>query len=392
MGKLGKTTIIIFTYGYIPIGIYGVARHVERLTKYLLKQGLNIVIITKGERDLPCCEEDETGALIIRTPSAGISFKDEKFKGAMGVFIYTLFSCLFSLKIVKKRNVLLLHGNGSYYGGWQAALAAFLTKRPFTVTIHGAGIDYYRHLRKPPLVLRFLKWAKAVIVQKESAIPILKRWGIPEERIFYVEEGAIDTEWFRPPLKDFKRERAPQIAFVGRLIRFKDPLLLVEAAPLILKRFPEARFVFAGDGYLRPEIERRARNLGIGDKVMLLGEVLDVRKVYWSSNVFVALSPYNNFSDLAMLEAMACGLPVVATNSGETYKIIRHGWNGLLVRPRDSRDLADKVMAVLENPALAKKLGQNARRTVLERYDLRLFGHRMLAVFLKVIREAQGLV
>ncbi len=377
-----RASIAIFTFHYLPTKVYGIERHVERLSSFLSKQGLRAIVITHGYPGLPRREEPEPGVLIARTPSLGVRYGERGLMGYFHLMLFTLLAPLVALKLAKEEGVALMHGNGSYYGGWQAALAALLARRPLTITIHGSGVDYYRHHKRPPLTLRFLRWARAVIVQKETAIPILERWGIPRDRIFYVEEGAVDTDRFRPPPADWRKpDGERRIAFVGRLIKFKDPLLLVEAAPLILERCPEARFVFAGEGYLRPVIERRAEELGIRDKVVLLGQVLDVRPVYWSADVFVALSPYNNFSDLAMLEAMACGLPVVATNSGETYKTIRDGWNGLLVRPRDPVDLAEKILRILNDPELARRLGENARRTVLERYSLRCFGKEMLKVF-----------
>ncbi|RLF09019.1 MAG: hypothetical protein DRJ69_05425 [Thermoprotei archaeon] len=375
----GRPWIMIFSHGYPPLGLYGVARHVERLARYLSARGLGVIVVAGGREGLPSLERLNERCLVVRIKRP---IAPRKWHDTCRLIRYSLISPLVALGLVRRFNIALVHGNGSYYGGWQAAITAILARRPLTITIHGSGVDYYRHLHRPPLALLFLRWASAVIVQKESAICILERWGIPRKRIFYVEEGAVDTDWFRPaPPTGGHAE--PRISFVGRLTRFKDPLLLVEAAPLVLKRFPDAHFVFAGDGYLRPHIERRAEELRIHDKIELLGEVIDTRQVYWSSDVFVALSPYNNFSDLSMLEAMACGLPVIATNSGETYKTIRHGWNGLLVRPRDPEDLAEKILMVLENPGLARRLGENARKTVLERYSIRIFGERMLNVFIR---------
>ena len=376
--------MLIFSHGYPPLGLYGVARHVERLAHFLSSKGIGVVVITGGGDSLPNFERIAERWLVIRLKPPVLPMKK---RDLWRLIWYTLISPLIALKLIRKLGASLIHGNGSYYGGWQASLASFLTRRPFTVIIHGYGIDYYRHHKRPPFALLFLKRAKAIIVQKETAIPVLERWGISRERVFYVEEGAIDIDWFKPPPPGWRKENAErQVAFVGRLTRFKDPLLLIEAAPYILEGYPEARFVFAGDGYLKSRIEHRARELGIDDKVVLLGEVMDVRPIYWSSDVFVATSPYNNFSDLAMLEAMACGMPVVATNSGETHKTIKHGWNGLLVRPGDPIDLAEKVLMLLKDLELAKRLGENARKTVIERYSIEVMGEQMLKVFRKALK------
>ena len=382
----GRAGIAIFSFHYLPFKVYGVERHVERLSNFLSKRGITVIVITRGYLGSPSYEISESGVTIVRTPSFSVPKGGGRIAELLDLMFYTLSAPLLALKLTKRKSITIMHGNGHYGGGWQAALASLLTRRPFTVTIHGYGIDYYRGHKRLPPVLRFLKRAGAIIVQKETAITILKRWGIPEERIFYIEEGAIDADHFRPPT-DEERQRLcdneRRIVFVGRLIRFKDPLLLIEAAPLILKHYPNVRFVFAGEGYLRPVIERRAEELGVKDRITLLGQVLDVRPVYWSADVFVALSPYNNFSDLAMLEAMACGLPVVATNSGETYKIIKNGWNGLLTKPRNPADLAEKVLMILKDPVLAQRLGRNARKTVLDRYNLKSFSRKMLEAFLK---------
>jgi len=303
----------------------------------------------------------------------------------MLIFEYTLFSVILAPKFVKKFNLDILYGNGSYFGGWQAALVHLLTKRPFVVVIHGSGVDYYKHYSTLPIMYHFLKWAAAIIVQKTSAIRILMKWGIPKEKIFYVEEGAVDTELFKP-IAYAKSVSKHYIAFVGRLIKFKDPELLIEAAPLILREKQEAEFLFAGDGPLRPILEEKVKKLSLEKKVHFLGVVQDVRRIYHMSDVFVALSPYNNFSDLAMLEAMSCGLPVVATNSGETYKIIKDGWNGFLIEPKNAEQLKEKILLILNNPSLAKQLGKNARKTVLENYSLNRFINETLWVLLSTFK------
>jgi glycosyltransferase involved in cell wall biosynthesis len=152
---------------------------------------------------------------------------------------------------------------------------------------------------------------------------------------------------------------------VARLAEQKGHRTLLEAVPLVRERHPEARFAIAGDGELREELEQRARELG--DHVAMLGNRSDVPDLLASFAVFAYPSRFEGLC-LAVLEAQAAGVPVVATPVGGIRETVVDGETGLLTPPDDPRALADRIVRLLDDPALARRLADRARERV-QRYS-----------------------
>jgi glycosyltransferase involved in cell wall biosynthesis len=152
---------------------------------------------------------------------------------------------------------------------------------------------------------------------------------------------------------------------VARLVEQKDQRALVEAAPAILERFPDARFVVVGDGPLRAELERRADGLPFE----LTGARDDVPELLAGFDVFAFPSRFEGLC-LAVIEAQAAGVPVVATPVGGIRETVVDGETGLLVPVGDAAALAAAVCRLLEDPELSARLAAEARSRVRERYSV----------------------
>jgi glycosyltransferase involved in cell wall biosynthesis len=168
-----------------------------------------------------------------------------------------------------------------------------------------------------------------------------------------------------------KREGRPLVGNVARLAAQKDHRTLLSAAALM----PEADFAIAGEGELRDELERAA-----GPNVRLLGRRSDVPDVLASLDVFAFPSLYEGLC-LAVIEAQAAGVPVVATAVGGIKETVVDGETGLLVPPRDPEALAAAIRWVLEHPAEAGGLADEARRRAIERYSLQRMIDETLALY-----------
>ena len=165
---------------------------------------------------------------------------------------------------------------------------------------------------------------------------------------------------------------------VARLAPQKGHATLLEAAPRVLERHPDVRFAIAGDGELRSELERAAAPLG--DRVAFLGARDDVPDLLASFDVFAFPSLFEGLC-LAVIEAQAAGVPVVATPVGGIVENVVDGETGLLVPPRDPRALADAIVRLLDDPALARSLADRARPKVLKRYSRERMVERTLALY-----------
>ncbi len=140
------------------------------------------------------------------------------------------------------------------------------------------------------------------------------------------------------------------VLFVGRLQKQKAPERLINAFYSLLQIQPDARLILAGDGNLRSQVEDQIKELGLGDKVQLLGAVTPqiIRLCYQSSDV-LALSSNFEGMPICVLESLACGLPVVSTNVGEISRVVKSGVNGEIVENKNDHDIAQALFKVLNN-------------------------------------------
>jgi glycogen synthase len=160
----------------------------------------------------------------------------------------------------------------------------------------------------------------------------------------------------------------PVIVAVAELRPAKGMISLVEAMPEVLAHRPEARLAIAGDGSEREVLEDRIRELGLEDRVKLLGHMSDVAEVLAGAAVFVNPA-WSEAFPYSILEAMSMALPIVATDVGGTDEAVRDGATGRLVRPHDSEALAAALIGVLDDPESANRMGRAARELLLEEFS-----------------------
>lgn len=162
---------------------------------------------------------------------------------------------------------------------------------------------------------------------------------------------------------------AQVLGSVANLHPYKGHLDILGAAPGILSEVPDCRFLFVGrDAGSGSAVAEQAARMGIADRVVLTGEREDVPQLLQCMNVFILASHEEGFSN-AILEAMASGLPVIATRVGGNPEAVLDEVTGFLVPPRDSNAIATAAIPLLRNPELAADLGQRGRKRVSERFS-----------------------
>jgi glycosyltransferase involved in cell wall biosynthesis len=162
--------------------------------------------------------------------------------------------------------------------------------------------------------------------------------------------------------------KALVVSTVGRLTAIKHHELLLEAAREIAAAQPRAIFLIAGDGELRPSLEARAHALGLAERVRWLGWRRDLPTVYGATDVFV-LTSRNEGTPVALIEAMAAGVPGVATAVGGVPDVLTDDSMGLLVPPDAAAAIAAAVIRLLSSEQARREMGRQARQAVLARYD-----------------------
>jgi glycosyltransferase involved in cell wall biosynthesis len=188
------------------------------------------------------------------------------------------------------------------------------------------------------------------------AFPTLER-GI---RVYAVPNG-VDTGFFTP---GDEPRRPGSVLMAGTLSPSKDHATLLDAVALLAGKRP-VELLLAGDGILRADLERRATDLRVQTHVRFLGTAsrADLLRLYRQTAVF-AFSTKGEGSPLAMLEAMACGLPVAASDVPGVREILEGGRRGLPVSPGDAAAMASAIERLLDDPESARRLGVAARQYV----------------------------
>ena len=181
-------------------------------------------------------------------------------------------------------------------------------------------------------------------------------------------------------------ERGLRVGAVGRLEYRKDHLTLVRAAARVVSEIPAATFFLAGEGPDRPKIEAEIARLNLGSSVFLLGERHDVPELLHSFDVYV-LSSITEGLSLSILEAMAAGCPVVATDVGGNPELLDDGRAGILTAARDPEALALAIIRLLKSPAQRETLAQAARHRALERFDVHSVARRLEALYERAVLE-----
>jgi glycosyltransferase involved in cell wall biosynthesis len=182
--------------------------------------------------------------------------------------------------------------------------------------------------------------------------------------------GTLPDAWLEGPL----------VGVVARLQPEKGVATFLEAAARVSKVSPEARFLVVGDGPLREELLGLAKRVGVGDRVRFLGYRVDARALIGLLDVLVIPS-LTEGSPLIVLEAMAAGIPVVASAVGGIPDQARHGEEGILVPPGDPSALANALGALLRDPAHARRLGETGRRRTENEFSHETLVRRIEAVY-----------
>ncbi|MFC1693427.1 glycosyltransferase [Candidatus Latescibacterota bacterium] len=151
----------------------------------------------------------------------------------------------------------------------------------------------------------------------------------------------------------------------------------------VVKKHPEARFLFAGDGEMRLAIEKNIYNLGLEKNVILLGFVEDISTVYMAADIF-ALSSHEEGLCTSILDAMYFSLPLVSTNAGGIPELIQDGVNGLIVPVGDYISLAEKLNILIENPERRKKMGARSLQ-ILEQNKIENTIEKTLDVYVELL-------
>jgi glycosyltransferase involved in cell wall biosynthesis len=201
---------------------------------------------------------------------------------------------------------------------------------------------------------------------------VIQRYAAPAGRTVVIYNG-VDLGRFPPPDSDpaspARQSGDGLVITVGRLVAQKDLVLFLEAAALVARQRPRTRFVVAGNGPCRQELQDTADRLGLAGTVTFLGERDDVPALLLAADVFWLTSSWEGLPNV-LLEAMAAGRPIVARAVGACSEVVQDGVTGFLVAERDPRAFARHTLTLLADPDLAETMGAEGRRRASEKFSV----------------------
>ncbi len=300
------------------------------------------------------------------------------------------------------------HNNSGY--GFPNALEKRHLKKPFIHIIHGPLADEYEQAllsghqsARSGLANRFMKHqakqeetmakraSQIIAVSKYSQGKILEHYDVEEAKIRVVPNG-VDVEKFKP-IKDTSAAKRkfglgdePCVLFVGSLVPRKGLPFLVEAAKKVVRQQADAKFLIVGEGPLKSQIDHTLSEANLSGNFVFLGNQKEeaLIELYNCADVFV-LPSIQEGQGIVLLEAQACGRPVVAFGVGGVNEAVRNGETGLLVKGGDSGGLAEALLKLLLDESLRAELGVNGRRFVSENFTWDVCAGKMLRVYLEAL-------
>jgi glycosyltransferase involved in cell wall biosynthesis len=267
--------------------------------------------------------------------------------------------------VLKRENIGVLHAHRYKENLLALLLAKRLGVRELVTTMHGlpeapqnrgAAVRAVGLMHRLDLFIVSTFFSKAVAVSSEMQRVLLDRYGFREDRLRVIRNGGRFPDLVAAPGAE---SRPLHIGTVGRLVPIKGLDLFLEVAAAIRRQEPNVRFSILGDGPLREELGGQAVRLGIADRVEFMTPRPDPYGYYGSLDVYLNTSVHEGLP-LSIVEAMACGKPIVSAAVGGIPEIVVHEKHGFLVQGRDPLRFAERCLTLMRDNRLRHAMGQDA--------------------------------
>lgn len=270
-------------------------------------------------------------------------------------------------ELYKKFNFDIIHAHRVFPEGVAAVLLGGVHKKPVVITLHGSDINYWAksYFIRKMIIFSLDKADKIIAVSKALKSQILEM-GIADGKI-EVLFNAVDTNKFKPLNKIDARKKLGLpvgkkiIIFVGNLVMVKSPLFLLESIHQIREKGKDDfLLVMIGDGVLKDEIENKINKFSLQVVIKLVGAKPHEEIPFWMSAAdFLVLPSINEGMPTVLLEAMACGLPVIATEVGGVSEIVDNEKTGILIQSNDAEALGKNILRLIDDEKLRERLKLN---------------------------------
>ena len=264
----------------------------------------------------------------------------------------------------------------AHYAGVPGVMTALTFRRPFVLTAWGSDVLMVGRRALLGVPVRWaLRRADLVTCDANHMIEAMTRLGVPRTKIQRINFGT-DVDRFRPVARDpaideglgLKADQ-PRVISIRNFHPVYDIGTLIRAVPRVLERIPNAVFLIGGSGPEESSLKELAGRLGVGDSIRFCGPIPNdqLPLYYAAADVYVSTSLSDAGLAASTAEAMACGLPVVITDTGENHTWVDDGVTGYLVPARGDAELASRLSTLLGDEPLRRSIAPRGRTVIVER-------------------------
>jgi glycosyltransferase involved in cell wall biosynthesis len=343
----------------------GIGYYTYNLSKILIEKGHEVIVLTRSSNN-KIQKQEMNGIKIIRAP----------FIPFYPFYLYIHGKSMNKIFKQLESDVDIVHIH--------SPLPSLIkTNLPTLLTIHTPMLTDYRLVKMQsfygilskisarivsyPQELKLINASDIITTSTNSIANELKDHYLNGKKVIVTGNG-VDENIYLPGNKAIEKDKK-YILFVGRMDREKGLFDLVESGKYICKKRSDVFFIIAGKGKDMQKVQNKVKKAGLQNKFIFMGQVEEDKlvKLYQNASIFV-LPSYHEGLPTVLLEAMSCGLPVIATDVRGNRDLISNNENGIIVRPRSPKKLADAIISLLDNEKTKEILGKNARKTIIDNY------------------------
>ncbi len=332
-------------------------------------------------------------ALMVITPPGPLTGEIRSIRKSIEIKIVPMRSKMDLSAIKEMRDIIkhlepdVIHVHGTR-GGVLGRLAAFSLKIPIIYTEHLWTKNYQMPSRIAQRVQLIGLWLLDMITDLNIAVSdavkdfMLANQITRPEKVIVIYSGIMPAKKKANVLSNNKKY---QLKSIGTLNEQKGMQYLIAAMPLVLREFPQTELEIIGDGYFKKNLSREIKEMKLAGKVKLSGFVKDIYGELEKTDIYVQPSLSESFG-LAILQAMSVGLPVVATKTGGIPEVVTQGKTGILVEPKNSKELSRGVLELLRDPQKAQKMGKMAAEDAEIKFSLKDMISEIETVYQKIVQ------